>query len=835
VLKSGDPEKFLGTIEFFPQEGKYHYDGHRKCNILWDPVETLKNREICPVCNKKVTVGVMNRILQLSDRKDIEKPGNKKPFYSIIPLKEILSEISGTGPNSKKISGLYLDLVKKIGPEFDILLNTSIEKIRQTDNELLAEAILRMRNREVIINEGYDGEYGKIHVFTKEDLYYFGPQESLFQKRNINKIKKRDNINLNHSGYNQLLKKKYNRDKLITAFIKEPDEKYKELNPLKGLNPQQHKAASHFTGPALILAGPGTGKTRVLTCRIAELILKRQILPAHILAVTFTNKAAGEMEERLHLLLKNKKIIEELTISTFHSLGYSILKEHPSILQRSEQFFLVDENSKLDFLLHYCKCEKNELKKMSGQITEIKQNLLQAESISDPSLVKVFNCYNDFLQESDAFDLDDLIYYPAKLLSENHTVKSSYQQKFQWILIDEYQDINFAQYTMIKNLIPLKNANLYAIGDPNQAIYGFRGADIAFINTFLDHFSEAVVYKLTQSYRCSNYILKASTQVIGEKHEVKDGLTGIDRGVKISIFPQITHRSEAELIARTIEKMLGGLRFFSMDSGITGGNQKSDITSLSDFAILCRITRQMRVIEKALSEHGIPFQTIGDKPFFKQEPVRSIINILKYLCNGKNIILPYSLSERIRKMNIQNPDIENSIKRKKNIRDKILEIITIYFPELTKENNHILKKIIELSSKFDNNLNHFFLHTDLGTSIDMYKKNMEAVTLLTIHSAKGLEFPCVFIAGCEDGIIPYNIIKNQAADYNEEKRLLYVGMTRAEKYLFLSYAKRRFIFGRNMELPPSPYLNSIEKSLKEVSKNNPKRRERVDNEQLSLF
>lgn len=183
VLKSGDPEKFLGTIEFFPQEGKYHYDGHRKCNIVWDPVQTLKHKEVCPVCNKKVTVGVMNRIVQLSDRKDSAGVKNKKPFYSIIPLKEILSEISGVGPNSKKINGLYFDLIKQIGSEFDILINCPIEKIKATDNELLAEAIRRMRNREVIINEGFDGEYGKIHVFSKDDVYSFGPQESLFQKK----------------------------------------------------------------------------------------------------------------------------------------------------------------------------------------------------------------------------------------------------------------------------------------------------------------------------------------------------------------------------------------------------------------------------------------------------------------------------------------------------------------------------------------------------------------------------------------------------------------------------------------------------------------------------
>lgn len=631
------------------------------------------------------------------------------------------------------------------------------------------------------------------------------------------------------------LSREHQRGGVFTAFIEDTEKKTDALNPLKGLNAQQHNAASHFSGPALILAGPGTGKTRVLTCRIAELILNRHISPANILAVTFTNKAAKEMEERLQIVLKNNEIIEELTISTFHSLGYSIVKEYSSLLHRGEHFAIIDESSKVDILSHYCNCEKSKVKKIAAQITEVKQNLLDAESITDPALELVFNCYNDFLQDSNAFDLDDLIYYPAKLLSENNTVKSVYQQKFQWVMIDEYQDINFSQFTMIKNLFPIKNANLYAIGDPNQAIYGFRGADITFINTFLDHFSEAIVYRLIKSYRCSNYILKASTQIIDKKHELKDEVRGVEQGVKISVRPQITHRSEAELIARTIEKMLGGLRFFSMDSDITEGNQKKDITSLSDFAILCRITRQMDVIEKALSEHGIPFQTIGEKPIFQQEPVRSIITILKYVCKVQNMILPFSLAERFHTVNNQNPDIVNSIQRKKNINLKILEIITSYFPELTEENNLLVKKTIELSSRFQNDVNQFFLHTDLGTSIDLYKKNMEAVTLLTIHAAKGLEFPCVFIAGCEDGLLPYSIINKQAADFDEEKRLLYVGMTRAKKYLFLTYAKKRCIFGRSMELPPSPFLRSIEKSLQEVSINNPKRKKWVDSEQLSLF
>ncbi|MEA3475758.1 MAG: UvrD-helicase domain-containing protein [Candidatus Cloacimonadota bacterium] len=858
AMRTGNPKNFLGTIEFFPQEGKYHYDGHRKCGISWNPLETLKHNGICPVCGKKVTIGVMNRVAQLADRDNIKERKNRHSFHSLIPLKEILSEILETGPQSMRVTKAYNSLLKKGGSEFNLLLDLPVAKIKKVGNEILAEAIRRMRNGKVSIKEGFDGEFGQIKVFQEDAKKAFSSQKALFT--DITKTKKtqkptRHLINFDLQEYRRLMEvavhqelvKEKSQSEYVTSTypvtsgknIKDKTEEsyllQTKVNLLKNLNVEQLKAVEHFHGPALIIAGPGTGKTRTLTYRIANLIQNRGINPENILAVTFTNKAANQMKERLKTLLNNESIISKLQISTFHAFGLSILKKYCEKFGRDEHFSIFDEVDKKLILSEKIGCEKKQISYVSDNITSFKQNSQSVEEIADKDLKEIFQKYKEILKKQNTFDIDDLIYYPVKLFIDYPQILSEYREKYQWILVDEYQDINFAQYQMLKILTQRSNSNLYVIGDPNQAIYGFRGADVKFIRRFIEDYPDAKVYKLKKSYRCSDCILRASSQVIqSEVSEKESILEGLQKGVKIKILENSTDKSEAEFVARTIERMIGGLRFFSIDSQITGGERESEIESLSDFAVLCRISRQMKPLEKAFNDHSIPYQKVGDVPFFKQKPIKSIIDFLKLSINPKS----YFLKSKLMKSNkIGSLELENyceSIKGK-SVKNAIEDTIDKYFIDEKSEHETSFKKLLDLADDFGDNLEEFLKFAVLGTGVDTYRPNIENVTLMTLHSAKGLEFKCVFIIGCEDGLLPYSIFDKQKSDLDEERRLFYVGMTRAKRFLFLSYAKKRFVFGKEFHLEKTPFLYNIEKELIELSKSDYKKRKIKEDGQTNLF
>lgn len=818
---------FAGTIDLFPQEGKYHYDGHRKCGICWDPLETLKNKEVCPVCKGKITVGVMNRVAQLSDRDDLTERKNRSSFFSIIPLKEILSEIFLVGPDSQKVEHAYFALLRKLGPELSILIEQSLEDIEKIGGGALSEAIKRMRNREVIIKEGFDGEYGKITVFRPCEIKEYEKQKFLFKdepQKEYVPVQKRKMINFDLDEY-RILRKQQGEKSSAQSF------------PLtdQALNPEQKKAAEHFMGTALVIAGPGTGKTEVLANRIAYLIREKNINPENILAVTFTNRAASEMKNRLKDLLKGREEIEKIRITTFHAFGFSVLKENATCMGQKNDFTVIDDNDKEMVLSKYLGLEKKEIRKKSELISRVKQSLKAYEKIEDKTFREIFDTYNRILQKFNAFDFDDLIYVPVRLFEKHEEIVSYYRKLFSWILIDEYQDINCAQYEMIKKLMPCRDSNLFVIGDPLQAIYGFRGASRKFIENFMCDYANAAIYGFTKSYRCSSIILKASDDVVNRPGK-KGLLEGIRQGIKIRIVKNSTEKSEAEFIARTVEQMIGGVSFFSMDSNIIKASKARGIESFSDFAVLCRITRQISAIEKAFNDHKIPYQTVKNLPFFKQEPALSIIDLVKLSVNPNNVFLKEKLAAKKVIYPAEALKLENIVKES-SVKAKISAVIDIYGKRVNKtafKDSEFCGRLFGLAARFENDIEAFMRFTDLGEGIDLYKPRVEATTIMTLHAAKGLEFKCVFIAGCEDGILPYSLFNKQTSP-EEEARLLYVGMTRAKEYLFLSYAQKRFIHGRTHKLKPSPYLARIEKELSDLTAAPQKPNHSKKDIQLDLF
>lgn len=826
ALKSKNPGKFGGTFDMFPQEGKYHYDGHRKCGIQWSPVETLKHRGICPVCGKKVTVGVTNRVVELSDREDITQKENRLPFYSIIPLKEMLSEIESVGENSKKINKIYENLIKKVGSEFNILHFLPLDEIRSKAGEVIAEGVRRMRNHEVIIKEGFDGEYGKIKVFQPDEVRYAGSQESLFKETaTFKKNEKRKLINFDLAEYRKL--EQFYSNKTIAA---EPQPEYasEKTGAIKGLNSEQIQAVQHGEGTAIVIAGPGTGKTRVLTRRIAYLVDKQQVNPGNILAITFTHKAAEEMRHRCIELFGKSESAKKLTVSTFHAFGYELLNHYIDNTPFNPGFSVLDEDNKTDFISAILQVPRTEARKYASAFTSVKQNLQEPGNIKNDKLAEAYKIYCKKLTEFNLVGLEDLIYLPVKLLSANSSVAKELNQRYKWIMVDEFQDINKMQYELLRLVTNnQQNPSLFVIGDPNQSIYGFRGSSARFISKLIEDYKETKVYKLNTSYRCSNNILKASGDIIQQ-----EGLSGLSDGVKITIAPQATDKSEAEYIARKIEQLSGGLRFFSMDSQITLGESDENIESLSDFAILCRTKAQMKNIEKALLDHTIPYQLIAEDNFFKHPTVRKIKNVLELAHNPENKYLQNTLQQKISTSGSTNGLI-SEIRELSGLQDKLEKIITKLEIDLNGD-EEILKKLRQLGKKYEAAEKKFLEYLSLGKGQDIFESRAEKVTVMTLHASKGLEFKCVFIAGCENGLIPYSLFKNQETDKEEEQRLLYVGMTRAQEYLYITYARKRFLMGQEKEMQRSPFLNRIEQELTETEKNTYKKKNKDDG-QLKLF
>ena len=595
------------------------------------------------------------------------------------------------------------------------------------------------------------------------------------------------------------------------------------------LNPDQLAAVRHATGPCLIIAGPGTGKTRVLTCRIAWLIQERHVPANQILAITFTNKAAEEIRHRLQDML-GLETSRAISATTFHAYGYELLKRHATILNRTSDFSIIDEHDRQDILRHHLNLNPSDVGTLSSSMSLLKQGIQQPDL--SPGIIRH---YEEVLQGYNAFDIDDLLWQSVRLLREHPDIALAEQQRVPWVLVDEYQDINRIQYELLRLLVPGADGNLCVIGDPDQAIYGFRGADVSFIRDFSRDFPSATCFNLKTSYRCPDRILQASQGVIHDAAAGQYLLRGLEPGIKIQISSHSSDRSEAEFVSRTIEQMIGGLSFFSFDSKLSQGQAHPDINSFRDFCVLCRLKAQMKAVEKALLDHNIPFQSIADKPFFQQSRLRPLLDFLRYAANPQNIFLRERL---LRNTGLSTEKLEQLILLRKNtplpalINTVLAAIETVAEPIPAQ----LRQQLDDLCQEYADRPDNFIKLLALGSGIDTLHPQAQKVTLLTMHSAKGLEFPCVFVVGCEDSIIPYRLFPGKEADDEEERRLLYVAMTRAHKMLFLSHCHKRFLFGKEYRLGRSPFLDRIEQELLEkITSGEPRKKKKSNEKQPTFF
>ncbi|MDY0360288.1 MAG: UvrD-helicase domain-containing protein [Desulforegulaceae bacterium] len=828
ALKNKDKNKFMGTYEFFPEEGKYHFDGHRKCNVCLSPMETLKNKGICPVCGKKLTLGVYYRIIELSNRTDIENiKKNSPPFKSIVPLTDILSEISKVGPNTKKVKSLYEKVIKNAGSEFDALWICEKETLDKIDIPLLSESIKRMRNRNLNINPGYDGEFGKVKIFDEKELdsYLSKGQVSFF--KNIDKDTNIFEYKKNDDQFSQAKK----------LFNDKNNENIKKIEE-KELNIEQLKAVSSKSKNIIVTAGPGTGKTTCLTNRFFHLCDKEKINPENIAAITFTIKAANEMKERI----ENKKYNKKPFTGTFHSFALSFEKDN--------NFNIIDETVKKYILKNLCKkyLEKTKLIEIYAFLSKIKQSP-DFLTRNDYEFFEVINKYEKVKNQNNLIDYDDILLNFFKK-TENEIFKELIKKKYSYFLIDEYQDLNEIQYEIIKRITD-DSSSVFAIGDMDQSVYGFRGALTDFETRFSNDFKNVEKINLIKNYRSSETIIDASFQII-EKSESKNKRNKVYSGIKgekfINIIVSDCEKLQAKFIADEIQNLVGGT-----DSLITYKKNFKDISSFSfsDIAVLCRTKKETSVISSVLEENFIPFSNINEKNLSEETGFKKLFSYMKLIFNELDIsdliLKPFGIKTEIN-------DIEENIKINEKIfnklsilrndlqNKKISEIINylIKNTDLNKfENDYSFMDKINYIIKYSNNFNKL---SEFLTSIKLMKISDigikgEKVRLMTLHASKGLEFEAVFIPNCFNGNIPF--IKNgesKKEKSDEERRLFYVGLTRAKKRLYVLRPEKALIFGKNKKTIPSPFLNDLEdnilneKTIKNIIKNSVKR----DN-QLKFF
>jgi uncharacterized protein (TIGR00375 family) len=895
AIQTGDPETFLGTFEFYPQEGKYHLDGHRKCNIRLEPRETMKYDGKCPVCGKGLTMGVLYRVEELADREQGIKPQNRHSFYSIVQLADILAEIFQVGAKSKKVLKNYQSAIEQLGSEFSILHFLDTDVVNRSGIPLLGEAVRRMRNNEIDVLPGFDGEYGKVKIFKENERERLMGQKALFSLPEAPSVNF-EKIDSSVSSYaNQLDVKPFesiNKSKIETQTDHEATIYSNQLNR------QQREAVEFSGGPMLIVAGPGTGKTRTLTQRIAYLITEKGVPPQQILAVTFTNKAAQEMRERLTALLVDSSALP--AVDTFHSFCFKILNE-----QTHKPTAIIDDDQRKELVseaVKYLEASGTRTtwkqKEIIECIVSAKQQILSPDEFAslksrdseDRIIADIYRVYQELLSIQGFCDYEDLLFKVVRLFESKSSLYFRYQNKVQHIFVDEYQDLNHAQYRIIRALAPNKNCvkNICVIGDPDQAIYGFRGSDIKYFKRFIDDYPGTKVISLTRNYRSTQTILDASFQVIRD-HRIQPSdfrVYSQKNGAKaLSVLELPTEKEEAEAIAGIMEQQIGGTGFHSIDTGMVKDPYISQSLSYSDFAVLYRTNGQHRIIADVFEKSGIPFQIVSRETVLKQKGLMQIITFLK-IVEGKGGFLDFesviqndapgigkktmdqfktwcyqnrfSLQEGLFKAGrfpipglrsakqMQLNDYSDRIALLKAEMTKLTVAEKLHYIEKNTRFSGLLKndaqvqerftELVEFAHRFEFDSTEFFTAVALQTDTDYYMPRIEKVSLTTMHAAKGLEFPVVFITGCEEDFIPYKRDGIDSADTEEERRLFYVAMTRAMEKLYLTRAKKRKIYGKIEDRILSSYVSDIENRLRRDETPTPNQKTRSQRQvQLKLF
>lgn len=642
---------------------------------------------------------------------------------------------------------------------------------------------------------------------------------------------------------------------------------------IERLNETQKEAVLYKEGPLLILAGAGSGKTRVLTTKIAYFIQELGIAPYHILAITFTNKAAKEMKTRITDLVG--MLAKDIQISTFHSFGLKIVRENAKYLGYTSNFVIMDSDDSLTIIRKILK-EMNldpksyNPKAIKNKISGCKNELMSpddyeryATSEYEKIILEVYRKYEKKLKSNNSMDFDDLLLLPIRLFREHPSVLQAYQERFQYIFIDEYQDTNEAQYILTK-LLSAKYKNICCVGDNDQAIYGFRGANYKNILNFEKDYQDAKLVKLEKNYRSTKMILDAANSVIQHNKNRKEKNLISTRGIgeKVKYYRSYDEKDEAHYVAYYAKQ--------AIDKGI----------SPEEIAVLYRTNAQSRIIEEELLKEHIPYRIIGGLNFYARKEIKDLLAYLRLLHNEKdNISLSRIINVPKRGIGLKTID---KLQQQADLEEKsIYEVISsgkeLAFKTMMEELRQVKERItltelidkvldttgmrselenektLESEIRLENleefksitkdfeereglvSLEDFLFEVSLVTDADMNQDGNKKISLMTVHSVKGLEFDYVFVVGLEEGIFPHINSLMDGSDVEEERRLCYVAITRAKQQLYLLNARHRMLFGKDQVNPPSRFLSEIDEELLDIEKVQSKEETEVKIEKTEKF
>lgn len=761
---------FAGTLEFFPEEGKYHLDGHRNCGVRLTPAEAERLGGLCPVCGKRLTVGVQHRVFELADRPEGTRPAGAKPFESIVPLPEVIAAALGTSTASKAVRQSFEALLDAIGPEFRVLREVPREAIEHVAGPLVAEGVMRLREGRVERVAGYDGEFGRVILFDDAEREELRGQTALFGMPKAVRKGQREPMPQ---------KPQKSEEKIAT------DTKNAAEAPKETLNAEQYAAVTSTARALAVTAGPGTGKTKTLVARTAYLLETRGVPAERITAVTFTNQAAAEMRARLEARLGGPSAIAGMTIGTFHAICKSLLPAKP-LIGDSERIALLRELG------------AENPREAAEAISREKCGMQTGEHPA-----AFYAAYQARLQELGVRDLDDL-------LLDALDAQAAPDARFTHLLVDEYQDINAAQRKLVQRW-SAKGESLFVIGDPDQSIYGFRGASAACFDELRKENPALETVTLSVNYRSTPEILSAATAVIAKNPGGERSLQAYaPSGARVRIVEAESPFAEGVFIAKELAAMTGGLDMQSARNARRDGGQ---IRAFSDVAVLARTHRQLSEIERCLRHDDIPCIVAGREEALSSDAVQGALAFFRFVRNPADTA---ALDTALRlgfgcdtacirgvlqaaRRGAEAPDALS----KSGAPQEFLAAFEECKPLLDKERPERLiaryaaqrgegEALLPLSERavFFSRMPDFLDALLLGEEADIRRAACRqytsgAVRLMTLHGAKGLEFPVVFLAGLAEGRMPLTRVDG-GVDLEEERRLFFVGLTRAREELILT-------------------------------------------------
>ncbi len=748
---------YEGTVEFFPEGGKYHLDGHRNCHVVLTPEETRRLNGRCPVCGRELTVGVLSRVTELADRSEPVPPAGTG-FSSLIPLAGLLGELLGVGSKSARVQRRLSSLLQRFGPELDLLKNVPEADLRRESDEL-GEAISRMRRGRVIRRGGYDGEYGVVRVFEPGEL---GRQGLLMQGKTS--FKSRVSVPL-------ATKEEPRADQAHT------------VSHAFSWSRKQEQAMQAGPGPVLVLAGPGAGKTRTLVGRAARL-LHKGVEPSRIAAVTFTRRAAGELRERLSAAFPGDVLLQADTLHAF------ALPFWPGGIP-----LVLDEEGARNAFAHANVASgmgNMSLRRAFDELALCREKLIAPS----PAVCALMGRYAAWKRERNMADYTDLL--------ENWLacLKNGLVRPWDHVLVDEVQDLSPLQLELVRCLLPASGNGFFGIGDPDQAIYGFRGAHPDVQGALEALWPDLAVITLAENYRSGQEILSAADALLGDGAHCGRLRAVKSMPVSLKLFSAPDAHREAEWITAEIGRLLGSTSHTLVDAA-RGDDPLAGTFSPGEITILVRIRALMPPLKNALFARGIPVSVPEAEPFWKEDRVSFMLSLAARRF-GRPADLPDGTSALPDAAWTGGPETLFKALAQQGVVDQLAWDSAAF--------QQLRKSFAEYRS-WERLLDWVCLRRDL----DLARESGEFVRIMTIHAAKGLEFRAVFLPALEDGLLPYagpGLFTGSSAQLSEntegeERRLLYVGLTRASEAVYASHAAKRRLYGKELALPPSRFLRDL--------------------------